>query len=55
MTQEEQPLFIILTPKERERLLTLLEYEGVDTRSPVAIKDWVLYQIGIEPEEQTCR
>ncbi len=55
MTQEEKPLFIILTPKERERLLTLLEYEGVDTRSPVAIKDWVLYQIGIEPEVQDDR
>ena len=25
MTQEEKPLFIILTPKERELLLTLLD------------------------------
>jgi len=24
----------------------------VDTSSPVAIKDWVLYQVGIEPEVQ---
>lgn len=55
MTQEEKPLFIILTPKERELLLTLLEYEGVDTRSPVAIKNWVLDQVGIEPEVQACR
>ena len=51
MTRGEKPLLIILTPKERERLLTLLEYEGVDTRSPRAIKNWLLYQAGIEPEE----
>ena len=52
MTELDRHLLIVLTPDERERLLTLLEFEGVDTSSPVAIKDWVLYQVGIEPEVQ---
>lgn len=52
MTESERHLLIVLTPEERKRFLTLLENEGVDTSSPVAIKDWVLYQVGIEPEVQ---
>lgn len=55
MTRPANPLVIVLTTKERKRLLTLLRHEGVDTRSPVAIKDWLLDQVGIEPEVQACR
>lgn len=52
MTRPADPLVIVLTPKERKRLLTLLRHEGVDTGSPTAIKNWLLYQAGIEPGVQ---
>ena len=55
MTRPADPLVIVLTAKERKRLLTLLEYEGVDTGDPTAIKNWLLDQAGIEPEGQDCR
>jgi hypothetical protein len=60
MTRMEKPLIIVLTPTERKRLRPVLEGEGIDTRSPTAIKNWLLDQAGIEPEEearglQDCR
>lgn len=55
MTRPADPLVIILTAKERKRLLALLRHEGVDTGSPTAIKNWLLDQAGIEPGVQDCR
>ena len=55
MTRPADPLVIVLTTKERKRLLTLLRHEGVDIGSPTAIKNWLLDQAGIEPEVQACR
>jgi len=54
MTRTEKPLIIVLTPTERKRLRPVLEGEGIDTRYPTAIKNWLLDQAGIEPEED-CR
>lgn len=54
MTRTEKPLIIVLTPTERKRLRPVLEGEGIDTRSPTAIKNWLLDQAGIESEED-CR
>jgi hypothetical protein len=50
MTHSQIPLVISLTPKERKRLLPILRGEGVDASDPIAVKNWLLYQAGIEPE-----
>lgn len=46
------PFILSLTPKERKRLVTLLRYEGVDPGDPVAVKNWILDQVGVEPERE---